>query len=203
MIDINIFRELVEVVKKTNGFLCYIDDDGKIYVTNIMFSSLCTLPNIDNRLMDDLKELHGCVFNIPNMYKLLTTEPSVNIRAEESVGYIINNLHVIYDRQHNPHHHKFNNLIKATLPEGSSKVIPNFNIDEQYLEYQGINAAYGKFEIYTPDSLFIVYKNFVPTNKSDKVDLEIFNKGEYSTAIFTIYKPKGLIVKCAINFYNI
>lgn len=203
MIDVKMFKELVNIVKKTNGFLCYIDDNGNVYTTDITFSSLCTIPNIDKRIMDGLKGLYGGLFNVRNMYKSISTEGLINIRLEDSVGYVVNNLHVIYDGQHNPHRHKFNNLIAATSPVGKSEVIPNFNTDEQYLEYQGINAAYGKFDMKISDKIFIVYKNFVPTNKNDKVDLEVFNKNEYSTAIFTIYKPKGLIIKCAINFYNI
>ena len=77
----------------------------------------------------------------------------------------------------------------------------NFSIWDN--EYRNINSAYGKFNMKIADRDFIIYKNFIPSNKNDKIDIDLFDKDNYSTLIFTIYKPKGLIIKCAINFYNI
>lgn len=195
------FGKLIEILKKSNGFIAYIDLEGNVYLANGPFSILYTIPTIDKDLLYRLKDLYGSVFNVPNIHKLYS-DGSVKIEKHDA-GYLLNNKYMIYDSAHNPHFNRFNMLIQSSLPQGEKRSMKGINELDAYKEYQNINIAYGKFDLNLLGDKFIVYKNFIPTNKNDKIDIDIYNKGEYSTAIFTIYKPKGLVVKCAVNFYNI
>lgn len=202
MLEENIGK-LLEILKKSNATFAYITEDGQIYMTDFLFSTLYWIPNIDSELMASLKEIYGSLLQIPILYKLYHSGEKITI-TKHKVGHLVNNRYVLYNYAHNPHLNKISKLIQHSMCDNVNGVqIKDFDGYTVFNEYRNINSAYGKFNMKIADKDFIIYKNFIPSNKNDRIDIDLFDKDNYSTLIFTIYKPKGLIIKCAINFYNI
>lgn len=202
MLEENIGK-LLEIGKKTNGTFAYISEEGQLYITDFLFSILYWIPSIDLELMESLKEIYGSLLHIPNLYKLYHSDEKITI-TKHKVGHLVNNKYVLYNYAHNPHHNKISTLIQHSMCNNINGVhIKDFGEYTIFNEYRNINSSYSKFNMRIADKDFIIYKNFIPVNKNDSIDIDLFDKDNYSTLIFTIYKPKGLIIKCAINFYNI